>query len=493
MSLEPAPQLDGGPQGSSGPQAATPLRVAVVDDDPRTNDLVRLVLGLRGHTVEAFTSARDALEAVVDDPPAVVVCDLSMPELAGDAFCRALADRLGPLAPPVVALSGLDAEEDVGRALDAGARHFIRKPFAPGELVAIVERAGRRPPPSPFAGPPSLPLAGADPAGSGAATSIDWLRSLGGGPGTGDAPRLPPLPAAAALAAGRVERVGPYQVLGELGRGGMGVVLRGVRVSRGEEPAGAPAGREVAIKVLRDPLATVEEQLRFRRELDLLGNLEHPGIARLLDAGVEGDAVWYAMERAPGAPLAQVIAREGALPWRRVAALGRDIARALAHVHARGIVHRDVKPGNLVVGPDGAPRLIDFGLARRPADRALTRASWVVGTPLYLAPEVLEEEAVSPACDVFGLGVTLLEALAGRHPFADRPGGVLAVALGFKHGQLPPARALAHDAPAGLEAALALATHPLAARRPTAEGLARLLDGALAAAPPGAPEAPPPA
>lgn len=224
------------------------------------------------------------------------------------------------------------------------------------------------------------------------------------------------------------ERVGPFRVLRELGRGGMGVVLEAI-----EEPL----GRRVALKVLPPELLTsASARARFRREAALAARLDHSGIATIYGAGVEGEHPWIAMRYVEGRTLAQAIAdaraagarcallpggAEERAPELVLAACLARVARALAAAHEVGVVHRDVKPSNVIVGESGEPVLVDFGLAIAEDQDApsLTRTGETAGTPAYLAPEnVSGERALHDAqSDVYALGVTLYECLALRRPF----------------------------------------------------------------------------
>jgi len=222
-------------------------------------------------------------------------------------------------------------------------------------------------------------------------------------------------------------RIGNYRVVREVGRGGMGVVFEAI-----EEPL----GRRVALKVLpAELLASTSARARFRREAELAARLDHPAIATVFGAGVDDERPWIAMRFVDGTTLAQAIARArgeaskqisfpGATDEDRELAVAKclaRVARALHAAHEQGVVHRDVKPSNIVVGSDGSPVLLDFGLAlpEEPDGLSVTRTGDTAGTPAYFAPEhVAGERARSDArTDVYALGVTLYECLALKRPF----------------------------------------------------------------------------
>ena len=218
-----------------------------------------------------------------------------------------------------------------------------------------------------------------------------------------------------ALSPGMV--VGPYRLAEELGRGGMGVVYRAER-----------DGHEVALKVLEAGALSAEARERFRLEADILRRLDHPGIARVLDVGEaeRADGIthpWIAMERVVGRRLLDH-ARERVLTIEARLQLMADVADAVQHAHARGIVHCDLKPGNIVVRVDARPVVLDFGIARlitgeeRPREFE-TRTGQLVGTPQYMSPEQVQAESagVGTPSDVYSLGVILYELLTGRVPY----------------------------------------------------------------------------
>ncbi|MFB7917364.1 bifunctional serine/threonine-protein kinase/ABC transporter substrate-binding protein [Streptomyces sp. NPDC056061] len=205
--------------------------------------------------------------------------------------------------------------------------------------------------------------------------------------------------------------IGGHRLLGRLGAGGMGVVYLG---RTGD-------GALAAVKViLPEHVEDADFRVRFRREAEAARRVDSPWAVRVTGSGTEDERPWLATEFVPGPALSETIARCGPLPARSVRVLGRLLARALASVHAAGLVHRDVKPGNVLLGADG-PRLIDFGVARVADATALTATDLVVGTPGFLAPEQATEgaAAVGPAGDVFSLGCLLAYAATGRPPFGS--------------------------------------------------------------------------
>ncbi|MFE6456656.1 serine/threonine-protein kinase [Streptomyces cinereoruber] len=221
------------------------------------------------------------------------------------------------------------------------------------------------------------------------------------------------------LRAGRdPSRIGGYELVGRLGAGGMGEVYL-ARSARGDL---------VAVKVIREEITGHPEALlRFRREAATVRTIRDARTARLVDASLDAPPYWLATEYVPGPTLRQSIGAEGPLPAARVRELGAELARALTGVHAHGVTHRDLKPQNVILGPDG-PRLIDFGIARGTDDTRLTATGMAPGTPGFTAPEVLLRNEVSPAADVFALGATMAYALTGRPPF----GGGTAEAVSYR-------------------------------------------------------------
>ncbi|MGW7096068.1 bifunctional serine/threonine-protein kinase/ABC transporter substrate-binding protein [Streptomyces sp. NPDC054874] len=206
-------------------------------------------------------------------------------------------------------------------------------------------------------------------------------------------------------------RIAGYRVLGRLGAGGMGVVL----LSR------SPGGALVAIKLIRAEYADdAAFRARFRREVAIARQVRNRWAVPVVDADTEAPAPWLATEFVPGPALSEAVGGGGPLPERGVRALGSMLAEALDAVHAAGLVHRDVKPGNVLLGLDG-PRLIDFGIARALDDTVLTATDVIVGSPGFLSPEQAQGRRIGPASDVFSLGCVLVYAATGGRPFGSGP------------------------------------------------------------------------
>jgi serine/threonine protein kinase len=202
-----------------------------------------------------------------------------------------------------------------------------------------------------------------------------------------------------------------YEILGELGRGGMGVVCKARQVK---------LNRLVALKmILAGPHADEPELVRFRAEAEAVARLQHPHIVQIFEVSEQDGRPFFSLEYVAGGSLADKLV---GTPWpaQRAAELVETLARAVHAAHQQGIVHRDLKPANVLLTPDGQPKITDFGLAKRlDADKGQTQSGAIVGTPSYMAPEQAGGKAreVGPAADVYALGAMLYELLTGRPPF----------------------------------------------------------------------------
>src|SRR5262245_13930754 len=277
-----------------------------------------------------------------------------------------------------------------------------------------------------------------------------------------------------------LRRVGAYEVLGELGRGGMGVVHKARQ---------ACPGRVVALKmVLAGEYADPGRRARFLAEGDALARLAHPNIVQIHEVGTHDGLPFLALEYVSGGSLADRL-RGAPQPPRQAAELVETLARAVQHAHAHGVVHRDLKLQNVLLGEDGRPRVSDFGLARheRPG---LTATGELLGTPSYMAPEQAAGggQAVGPAADVWALGAILYECLTGRPPFLAA--GVLETLQQVVGEEPAPLRLLNAQVPRDMETVCLKCLHKDPARRypgaqALAEDLRRFLDAKPVLARPG--------
>jgi serine/threonine protein kinase len=213
----------------------------------------------------------------------------------------------------------------------------------------------------------------------------------------------------------RHSRIGPYDVVRELGSGGMGTVYLAVR-------ADEHFTKHVAIKLVRGGVASETERQLFRRERQILAGLEHPHIARLLDGGTTEDGVPYlVMEYVEGEAIDRYCVSHG-LPVAARLRLFQAVCGAVGYAHRQLVVHRDLKPGNILVAADGQPKLLDFGIAKLMDPERSTPVTTLALTSWYASPEQVRHEPATTATDVYSLGVVLYELLAGRSPYRVNTG-----------------------------------------------------------------------
>jgi tetratricopeptide (TPR) repeat protein len=240
--------------------------------------------------------------------------------------------------------------------------------------------------------------------------------------------------------------VGGYRIVEPIGRGGTSVVYRAEHVR---------LGRAAALKLLTSGPGETDFRERFLRESKLAASLDHPSIVPVYDAGEEGDLLYIAMACVDGSDLRALLVQEGTLPLRRALRIVGQVASALDAAHARGLVHRDVKPANILVGPDDRAFLSDFGVVKELASPGLTRAGMFVGTIDYCAPEQIEGREVDASADQYALACVLYECLVGISPF-HRSSDV-AVLNAHLHAAPPKLSKSAPDLPPALEPVLAKA------------------------------------
>lgn len=208
-----------------------------------------------------------------------------------------------------------------------------------------------------------------------------------------------------------ISQLGRYEVLGELGHGAMGIVYKA------KDPL---IDRVVAIKTINLGLALDEKEEyegRFYQEAKAAGRLNHPNIVTIYDVGKSGDVAYIAMEFLQGRELRDIMNDEGLLPVEQVLDVAAQVAQGLAYAHEHDIVHRDVKPSNIMVVRDGHVKITDFGIARMASSSVRTQTGMVLGSPKYMSPEQVMGKTIDQRSDIFSLGVMLYEMLTGQAPF----------------------------------------------------------------------------
>ncbi|MBA3531002.1 MAG: protein kinase [Ardenticatenales bacterium] len=218
-----------------------------------------------------------------------------------------------------------------------------------------------------------------------------------------------------------------YQLYERLGEGGMAEVFRAEDLR---------LGREVAVKVLRPQYANEKSFLdRFINEARSMAGFSHPNVVNVYDVGRDGQRYYIVMEYVPGEDLRRTLERNGSLPMKQAIDIARQMAQGIGYAHRKGLVHRDIKPGNILITPTGEVKVADFGIAKAMASVGFTEPGIVWGTTAYLSPEQVRGEVATAASDVYAMGVVLYEVLTGYPPFQ----GEDRVAIALKHlNETPP-------------------------------------------------------
>jgi serine/threonine protein kinase len=242
-----------------------------------------------------------------------------------------------------------------------------------------------------------------------------------------------------------MDKIGKYTIQDEIGKGGMGIVYRGI------DPY---IGRTVAIKTIRLDLLRQESGRddalkRFLREAQAAGNLSHPNIVTIYEVGEHEGLIYIAMEHIAGSSLDDLLRQGRAFTLDEIVRLFAQVAPALDYAHGKGIVHRDIKPANILVDRDLKASIVDFGIART-ATSTMTQTGMLMGTPRYMSPEQIAGKKVDRRADIFSLGAILYELLTRRNPFEGE--SITTVIYKIMHAELPPLSDFNKELPAGLEA-----------------------------------------
>jgi serine/threonine protein kinase len=366
--------------------------VVAVDDDPVILKVVQHTVAKQGYRCLTFTSPVLALKHILRWTPDAILTDFNMPGMTGLELCEKVQQQLGKdNAPPFLILSANPDEQLIESAFDTGVADYLCKPFAAGELKVKLKRILKN------------------------AERQSTFRQVN---------------------ETRPTKIGSYEVIKEIGRGGMGIVY-----SVKHEDFRMP----LALKTLHASKTDVETLLRFRREIDVLTGLNHPGLVQIYDAGQYRGMYFYTMDLVEGQSLRDKMCFEGSVSVRDLAPVVYTIASALNYLHFHKIIHRDITPGNILLSNEGRILLADFGLAKYLCDSQLTAEQDMLGTPNYMSPETILGKNIDGRSDLFSLGMVALGALLGETPVtSDNPYTTMRKIMA---GQFPEASSLDVPAP----------------------------------------------
>lgn len=340
------------------------MKVLIAEDSPTVRMVLEGQLKSWGYEPVLAVDGRQALEILCeDDSPRLAVLDWQMPEMDGVEVCRRIKDDLQRDFTYIIMLSGREGEDDILAGLSAGADDYLPKSTNPLILKSRLSAACR---------------------------ILDRVPPKGWSKPTVDG----------------------YSVECLLGKGAYATVWKAVQQSSGDT---------VALKILRMDLSTDGIFSRFAREIKLMEKLDHPNIAAVYDSRIDMTMGYCAMELIDGMPL-QKYMKEHTVRKPQMFDIVSQLCGALDHAHQNGIIDRDVKPSNIMMTRDGQPKLVDFGLGRNmfrsDSDNSQTMEGYVVGTPMYMAPEQArgENDRLDGRADLYALGTILYIALVRRHP-----------------------------------------------------------------------------
>ncbi len=372
-------------------------RIALVEDSEVVRRFALRLLTSKGFEVSEHPDGKHALDAILNDPPDVVISDIQMPRMDGLELTAALRKRYTKRQLPVVLVSVLSEEEDIVAGFEAGANDYLVKPYRTAELLAKIsillrERKFLRQENEAVLPPPvRKELADED-------TSL-----------ADEDTRVQPRVGEAKAAHYFFDQ---YVVSREYGRGGMGTVYKATR---------REDGLPVALKILAPRLSENRTAIaRFLRECRVLASMRSKNVVEVIDHGYDAGRYFLVMEAVEGDSLDRIVLRDGPLGQAETGRVFAGVGRALQDLSDQGLVHRDVKPANVVRRhEDGQVKLVDFGLAKQTQEAStLTDTGYALGTSYYVAPEVIEGAKADQRSDLFALGVSMFECVTGRRPFS---------------------------------------------------------------------------
>ena len=487
---------------------AAGARILVVDDVEDNREVLRRRLDRDGHAATAVADGEAALAAVAGGAYDLVLLDVLMPGLDGPAVLERLKADTATRHIPVIMISAMDDLQVVVRCIEAGAADYLTKPFDPvllrARVSACLEQKRLRDQEREYLAKVDSVIEAASAVEDGTYTAGMLDAITGRGDALGRLARV--FDGMATQVRAREDRLRTrvrdlrseiavarrstqshevmldggnlepgerfadrYEILAAIGRGGMGSVYRA---------RDADLDEEVAIKTVRPELLTDPVVVeRFKDEIRLARRLTHRNVVRTHDFGEFGGVYYLTMEFVEGITVRELIDTRGKLAVGPVLAIAAQLADSLALAHEQGIVHRDIKPQNLLLDEGGVLKVMDFGIARLAARRAeLTEAGLVVGTPAYMPPEQLLAEPVDARSDLYAVGVVLYECLTGSLPF-DAQSPISLIAMVLNERPRPPVEINAEIPPPLSDLILRLLAKKPDDRVQTAAELLRIVQG----------------
>jgi non-specific serine/threonine protein kinase len=383
-------------------------KILIVDDDLALLETLKTFLEIENFEVFTADDGEKGFQRALQEKADLIVLDINLPVMNGYEVCRKI--RAKGIMTPIIMLSGEKRDElDKALGLDIGADDYLLKPFGTKEFLARINAVLRR-----------------------SGLKVEETGEYYTRTETLEIP-YPALSRGSTFA-------GRYEVVEELGRGGMGKVYRVTDKKIGEE---------VALKLLNPEIVADKKTIeRFRNELKFARKIAQRNVCRMFDLSEEGGTPYITMEYVDGEDLKSLLKKTGQLTIKKAIAITKQVCEGLAEAHRLGVVHRDLKPQNIMIDKEGNTRIMDFGIARSMKTKGITEAGTVFGTPEYMSPEQVEGLDVDPRSDIYSLGVILFEMVTGGVPFKGE--NALSVALKHKTDKAPAARELNPQIPESL-------------------------------------------
>ncbi len=370
------------------------ITVLVVEDEPQIRKLLAEILSYEGFAVLTAEDGQIGVEVAKLNSPDVIVCDIMMPELDGYGVLKELQADPQTATIPFIFLTALSDQQSLRNGMRLGADDYLVKPVEPEELFAAIRmRLAKRQVVQQW--------------------SVDSLAASAPAVGTGTS--ILASESTQLFNAGRT--IGNYRLLQVIGEGASGIVFLCER---------ATDGTRHAMKILKMSLRDKDEKAkeaverRFVNEANAVSQLNHPHIVNFVEFGYSGSGElrnpYIVMEYFPGVSLARRLGMGIAWDYKQKVSVILQVASALAAVHGKSIVHRDIKPGNILVDDGLNVKITDFGICHLPSSD-LTATSNILGTPCYLSPEYLSSGKADHLADIYSLGVVAYELLVGQRPF----------------------------------------------------------------------------